>query len=162
GDRRCSVFFDSLSVYQAGFGLRKVRNMRPVKQPESLPAQASRQRNHCDWSSPMSEHKPRVTEIDDIEDRMGSMRELDFSEHRDERQGRIGDERPADEVAREFPPEREARAGMSGGEALSESVHEDNVTLDDLSPETLIDESGAYSPGERGEGRPADKELSGV
>lgn len=48
----------------------------------------------------MSEHKPRVTEIDDIEDRMGSMRELDFSERRDERQGRIGDERPADEVAR--------------------------------------------------------------
>lgn len=110
----------------------------------------------------MSEHKPRVTEIDDIEDRMGSMRELDFSERRDERQGRIGDERPADEVAREFPPEREAQAGMSGGEALSESVHEDNVTLDDLSPETLIDESGAYSPGERGEVRPADKELSVV
>jgi hypothetical protein len=110
----------------------------------------------------MSEHKPRVTEIDDIEDRMGSMRELDFSERRDERQGRIGDERPADEVAREFPPEREARAGMSGGEALSESVHEDNVTLDDLSPETLIDESGAYSPGERGDVRPADKELSVV
>ncbi len=110
----------------------------------------------------MSEHKPRVTEIDDIEDRMGSMRELDFSERRDERQGRIGDERPADEVAREFPPEREARAGMSGGEALSESVHEDNVTLDDLSPETLIDESGAYSPDERGSVRPADKELSVV
>ncbi|MDG9930108.1 MULTISPECIES: phosphotransferase system, HPr-related protein [unclassified Pseudomonas] len=110
----------------------------------------------------MSEHKPRVTEIDDIEDRMGSMHELDFSERRDERQGRIGDERPADEVAREFPPEREAQAGMSGGEALSESVHEDNVTLDDLSPETLIDESGAYSPGERGEVRPADKELSVV
>ncbi|MDH0894750.1 MULTISPECIES: phosphotransferase system, HPr-related protein [unclassified Pseudomonas] len=110
----------------------------------------------------MSEHKPRVTEIDDVEDRMGSMHELDFSERRDERQGRIGDERPADEVAREFPPEREAQAGMSGGEALSESVHEDNVTLDDLSPETLIDESGAYSPGERGEVRPADKELSVV
>lgn len=110
----------------------------------------------------MSEHKPRVTEIDDIEDRMGSMHELDFSERRDARQGRIGDERSADEVAREFPPEREAQAGMSGGEALSESVHEDNVTLDDLSPETLIDESGAYSPGERGEVRPADKELSVV
>lgn len=110
----------------------------------------------------MSEHKPRVTEIDDVEDRMGSMHELDFSERRDERQGRIGDERPADEVAREFPPEREAQAGMSGGEALSESIHEDNVTLDDLSPETLIDESGAYSPGERGEVRPADKELSVV
>lgn len=110
----------------------------------------------------MSEHKPRMIEIDDIEDRMDSMHELDFSERRDARQGRIGDERSADEVAREFPPEREAQAGMSGGEALSESVHEDNVTLDDLSPETLIDESGAYSPGERGEVRPADKELSVV
>lgn len=43
-------------------------------------------------------------EIDDTEDRMGSVHELDFSDRRDERQGRIGDERPAREVNEEFPP----------------------------------------------------------
>ena len=39
-------------------------------------------------------NKHRTAEIDDTEDRMGSMRELDFSEERDEREGRVGDERP--------------------------------------------------------------------
>lgn len=110
----------------------------------------------------MSEHKNRVVEIDDTEDRMGSMHELDFDERRDERKGRIGDERSAAEVEKEFPAEREALAGMSGGEALTDSVHEDNVTMDDLSPETLIDESGEYSPGDHGVVGPADKELSVV
>src|SRR5690606_33509275 len=110
----------------------------------------------------MNRHSSKVREGDDMEDRMGPMRELDFSERRDERQGRAGDQRPEAEVEREFPREREAQAGMSGGEALSDSAHEDNVTLDDLSPETLIDESGANSPDEPGGERPADKELSVV
>lgn len=34
-------------------------------------------------------------EIDDTEDRMGSVHELDFDERLDEREGRVGDERPA-------------------------------------------------------------------
>lgn len=89
-------------------------------------------------------------EIDDTEDRMGSVHELDFSERRDERQGRIGDERPAREVNEEFPPRRVAESGMTGGEALSDSLHEDNVTLDDMSPDTLFDESGARDPYEPG------------
>ncbi|OUM28802.1 phosphotransferase system, HPr-related protein [Pseudomonas putida] len=106
--------------------------------------------------------KPQV-EIDDTEDRMGSVHELDFSERRDERHGRIGDERPAREVNEEFPPRRVAESGMTGGEALSDSLHEDNVTLDDLSPDTLFDESGARDPYEPGtDDGPADKTLREV
>jgi len=108
--------------------------------------------------------EPRTpTEIDDTEDRMGSVHELDFSERRDERQGRIGDERPAREVAEEYPARRVAESGMTGGEALSDSLHEDNVTLDDLSPDTLFDETGARDPDEPGgAGGPADKSLRHV
>jgi hypothetical protein len=80
----------------------------------------------------------------DTEDR--SVRELDFSDERDERQGRIGDQRPAGEVEKEFPPEREAESGMSGGETLTDSEHEDNVTLDDLCPDTLYDLTGTSAP----------------
>ncbi|KAF1068146.1 MAG: hypothetical protein GAK45_01459 [Pseudomonas citronellolis] len=101
-------------------------------------------------------------EIDDTEDRMGSMRELDFSD-RDERRGRIGDARPQAEVDAEFPPERLARSGLSGGEALADNDTEDHVTDDDLSPSTLIHEDGAETPAERGGARrPADNVLSQV
>lgn len=100
--------------------------------------------------------------IDDTEDRTAPVRELDFSEERDERQGRIGDLRPAGEVEKEFPPERVAESGMTGGETLTSSEHEDNVTFDDLSPDTLYDQTGARSPEERGDSGPADKELRTV
>ncbi|MFG0321978.1 phosphotransferase system, HPr-related protein [Pseudomonas sp. zjy_15] len=103
------------------------------------------------------------SEIDDTEDRMGSVHELDFDERLDEREGRVGDERPAAEVAREFPPRRVAQSGMTGGEALSDSLHEDNVTYDDLSPDTLLDETGARDPHEPGgRGGPADQRLRQV
>lgn len=50
-----------------------------------------------------------------------------------------------------------------GGEALSDSLHEDNVTYDDLSPDTLLDETGARDPHEPGgSGGPADKTLRRV
>ncbi|MEW9901878.1 phosphotransferase system, HPr-related protein [Pseudomonas putida] len=101
-------------------------------------------------------------EIDDTEDRMDSVRELDFSDRQDEREGRAGDERPAQEVAQEYPPERVAESGMTGGEALSDSLHEDNVTLDDLSPDTLYDQTGARDPREPGVGGPSDKTLRRV
>ncbi|MCO7593904.1 MULTISPECIES: phosphotransferase system, HPr-related protein [Pseudomonas] len=107
-------------------------------------------------------HRPQA-EIDDTEDRMGSVRELDFSDRHDEREGRAGDERPAQEVAQDYPPRRVAESGMSGGEVLSDSLHEDNVTLDDLSPDTLHDQSGARDPREPGgSGGPADKTLRRV
>ncbi|RZI87609.1 MAG: phosphotransferase system, HPr-related protein [Pseudomonas sp.] len=102
-------------------------------------------------------------EIDDIQDRMGSVHELDFSDRDDERQGRAGDERSLAEVEHDFPPERVAESGMTGGEALTESLHEDNVTLDDLSPDTLFDQTGARDPHEPGDGGdPADQVLREV
>ncbi|ESW40219.1 hypothetical protein O164_07425 [Pseudomonas taiwanensis SJ9] len=56
-----------------------------------------------------------------------------------------------------------AESGMTGGEALSDSLHEDNVTYDDLSPDTLLDETGARDPHEPGgSGGPADKTLRRV
>ena len=94
-------------------------------------------------------------EIDDTEDRMGSVRELDFDEHPE---GRIGDERPAREVHDEFPPERAADMGMSGGETLRDGEYEDHVSQDDLAPETLLDE-GTESELEPRDDAPADREL---
>lgn len=101
-------------------------------------------------------------EIDTTEDRMGSVHELDFDQPHDGRRGRIGDERSEAEVDDEFPAERVAEMGMSGGEALKEGVHEDGVTDDDLSPETLLDETGARDAHEPGNGAPADQQLSEV
>ena len=106
----------------------------------------------------MNDQKPYTpTEIDDTEDRMGSIEQLDFDQRRDERKGRIGDEVPTEEVEDEFSPERVAEAGMSAGEVL-----DSDATMDDLAPETLIKEDGARSPHERGHGGPADQELSNV
>lgn len=100
------------------------------------------------------------TEIDDIEDRMGSVHELNFSDRLDDRQGRVGDERPEREVEQEFPEERVRQSGLTGGEALTDSLHEDGVTDDDLSPDTLLDETGARDPHEPGDGGPADQALT--
>lgn len=106
----------------------------------------------------MNDRKPYTpTEIDDTEDRMGSMEQLDFDQRRDERKGRIGDEVPREQVEDEFPPERVAEAGMTAGE-----VPDGDTTMDDLAPETLIPDNGARSPRERGHGGPADQDLSVV
>jgi len=106
----------------------------------------------------MSDQKPHTpTEIDDIEDRMGSIEQLDFSARKDERRGRIGDTVPEEQLADEYPPERAAEAGMTAGEVV-----DGHTTMDDLTPETLIPEDGSRSPSERGHGGPADQELSEV
>lgn len=96
-------------------------------------------------------------EIDTLEDRMGSIEQLDFED--DSPSARIGDPTPPD-ILDQLTPEREREAGMTGGESLGPDVHEDGITQDDLSPETLFDESGARSPHERGSGVPADQALS--
>ncbi|MFJ3450189.1 phosphotransferase system, HPr-related protein [Pseudomonas sichuanensis] len=106
--------------------------------------------------------RPQI-EIDDTEDRMGSVHELDFSDRRDERQGRVGDQRPAREIAEDYPPRRVAESGMTGGETLTDSLHEDNASLDDLSPETLFDETDAWDADESGTAAgPADMTLRQV
>ncbi|WP_349618226.1 hypothetical protein [Azotobacter salinestris] len=103
----------------------------------------------------MKHRKPHVQEIDDLEDRMGSLQPLDFSSRQDERRGHAGDRRPAEEVREEFPPERVREAGTSGGE-----TPDGHSTMDDADPEILIPEDGARSPREHGHGIPADKDLS--
>ncbi|GAB3396162.1 hypothetical protein [Azotobacter armeniacus] len=103
----------------------------------------------------MKHRKPQVQEIDDIEDRMGSLEPLDFSDRKDERQGHAGDLRPAEELREEFPPERVREAGMTGGE-----IPNGQPTMDDADLEILILENGARSPRERGHGLPADENLS--
>ncbi|HLV16281.1 MAG TPA: phosphotransferase system, HPr-related protein [Pseudomonas sp.] len=96
-------------------------------------------------------------EIDTLDDRMGSIEQLDFEDEGPT--GRFGEPTPRDELE-QLTPEREREAGMTGGEALGPDVHEDGITQDDLSPETLFDETGARSSHERGRGLPADQELS--
>lgn len=89
------------------------------------------------------------SEIDTMEDRMGSIEQLDFDDPGPS--GRFGEPAPR-EVLDQLTPEREREAGMTGGESLGPDVHEDGITQDDLSPETLFDE--------RGQGLPADQDLS--
>lgn len=105
----------------------------------------------------MTERREQHIEIDDTEDRMGSVRELDFEKGPE---GRIGDERSPEDVERDFPAQRRREMGLSGGETLGQGETEDGVSMDDLSPETLIDEDGTESPLDPAESKPADKELS--
>ncbi|WP_434672806.1 serine kinase/phosphatase [Pseudomonas sp. R1-15] len=93
--------------------------------------------------------------IDDNEDRMGSMRELEFDD--DEYEARIGDELPENEREQLIPDERVREAGMTGA-----SMDDRQPTEDDLSPETLIRDDGARDALEAGEGEQADWDLSVV
>src|SRR3546814_14693970 len=103
----------------------------------------------------MSDQKPYTpTEIDDTEDRMGSIEQLDFDQRRDDRKGRIGDEIPAEEAEDEFPTERVAEAGMSSGE-----VPGGQHTMEDLAPATLHQEEGASAQSARGHGGPGAKTV---
>jgi hypothetical protein len=106
--------------------------------------------------SAKSEPNPQHIEIDDTEDRMGSARELDFEKGPE---GRIGDERSPEEVEREFPAQRRREMGLTGGETLGDSAVEDGVSMDDLAPETLIDEDGTESPLDPAGSAPVDKQL---
>jgi hypothetical protein len=92
--------------------------------------------------------------IDDNEDRMGSMEELNFNDST-ETDARIGDELPEEELQAYIPDERDREAGLTGA-----SMDDDESTDDDMSPENLIPEDGARSAKERGEGGPADFDLS--
>jgi len=83
---------------------------------------------------------------------------LDFSDDAD---SRTLEQRPIDEHG-QTARHPDADLGLTGGSTLSESAHEDNVSLDDLSPDTLFDESGARSPFEPGGNGPADEQLRTV
>lgn len=96
---------------------------------------------------------PQPSEIDDTEDRMGSIEQLDFDE--EEPTARIGDLIPEDELAHEIPDQRVREAGMTGA-----STPDHHPTDDDLDPEVLIREDGARSATEEGDGRPSDRDFS--
>ena len=87
--------------------------------------------------------------VDDNEDRMGSVRELDFDE--EEPGARIGDELPEKEREQRMPRQRGGEAGLTG---------DHQPTDDDLSPETLIREDGARDAHEAGNDNRADWDLS--
>ncbi|WP_439863288.1 serine kinase/phosphatase [Pseudomonas antarctica] len=91
--------------------------------------------------------------IDDNEDRMGSMRELDFDEP--DQTAEIGVEIPSREREHLMPDQRVREAGLTGA-----STDDHHPTDDDLSPETLILEDGARDAREAGEDGPADYDLS--
>jgi hypothetical protein len=91
--------------------------------------------------------------IDDNEDRMGSMKELDFDD--DEPSAKIGDELPQSEREQLMPRERVREAGMTGA-----STQDHEPTDDDMSPQTLIREDGARDASEAGHGDQADWDLS--
>jgi hypothetical protein len=85
--------------------------------------------------------------IDDNEDRLGSVRELDFDD--EQPSAKIGDELPERERKQLMPREPVRKARITGAS-----------TDDDMSPETLIREDGARDAHEAGEGNPADWDLS--
>jgi hypothetical protein len=91
--------------------------------------------------------------VDDDEDRMGSVRELDFDE--EEPSTRIGDELPDEEREQLMPRRRVREAGLTGA-----STGNHQPTDDDLSPETLIREDGARDAHEAGNDNRADWDLS--
>ncbi|VVN99937.1 serine kinase/phosphatase [Pseudomonas fluorescens] len=96
---------------------------------------------------------PQPEEIDDTEDRMGSMQELHFDE--DEPRDRIAELTPDSERQQAPAPKRGHEAGMTGA---STADHES--TDDDLNAETMILEDGARDADEAGEDEPADWDLS--
>ncbi|WP_347909043.1 serine kinase/phosphatase [Pseudomonas grandcourensis] len=87
--------------------------------------------------------------VDDNEDRMGSVRELDFDT--EEPSARIGDELPEKEREQRMPRQRGRESGLTG---------DHQPTDDDLSPETLIREDGARDAHEAGNDSRADWDLS--
>lgn len=83
---------------------------------------------------------------------------LDFSDDDDS----LGTGEPSLQQSARPSSSAEDEIGLTGAATLGESEHEDNVSLDDLSPDTLIDDSGARSPLERGGDGANDEELSVV
>ncbi|MBM7059272.1 phosphotransferase system, HPr-related protein [Pseudomonas sp. UL073] len=96
-----------------------------------------------------SEHRERTGKgSDDSDERTGALEPLDFSDELDERERRASG------------PAESGETNLRGAETLGAGQYEDNVSEDDLSPETLIPDDGARSPRERGQDFPADFDLS--
>lgn len=83
-------------------------------------------------------------------------RELQF-EQGDERDGRVGDPQSRRELREEFPPARVRDAGRTAGEVVDR-----DVTADDASPETLLDDERSRTPASTRGRVPQDARLSRV
>jgi hypothetical protein len=83
-----------------------------------------------------AQRKPRVNEEPSSELDLGT----------DEGAGRVGDWRSRKKLHDEFPPARVREAGQTGGEVPGGPHDERDVTADDLSPETLLDEERSHTP----------------
>lgn len=93
---------------------------------------------------PQHGNEPQAMGYDDFE-RPAPLRpesdepqELSFDDDDYTRDGRVGDRERDDVIAQQYPTRREATAGLTGA-----ATPDRDVTADDLSPETLLDEDGA-------------------
>jgi hypothetical protein len=103
----------------------------------------------------MSRHarKSRLRQVE-VNEEPG--RELDFDKG-DTRSGRAGDLLSDTQVREQYPKAREREAGMSVGENP-----EGELTANDLSPETLLDEDRSHTPSARRRRAGVDTVLSDV
>lgn len=83
--------------------------------------------------------------------------DLDFD---DESQptAHAGDRASDTRIREEFPDRRVREAGRTGGEMQGINASDDDVTADDLAPETLLDEEPSHTP-DAGNREPADQAL---
>jgi hypothetical protein len=82
--------------------------------------------------------------------------DLDFAD--DEGRSRVGDRNSDQRLRDEFPDRRVREAGRTGGEMRGVNASDDDVTADDVAPETLLDEERSHTPDAAGR-EPADQDL---
>jgi hypothetical protein len=82
--------------------------------------------------------------------------DLDFDD--DDTHARAGDRASDGRMREEFPERRVREAGRTGGEMRGINASEDDVTADDLAPETLLDEERSHTPDASGR-EPSDQGL---
>jgi hypothetical protein len=84
-------------------------------------------------------------------------RDLDFDDD-NQPPAQAGDTVGGARAREEFPDRRVREAGRTGGEMQGINASDDDVTADDLAPETLLDEERSHTPDASGR-EPADQDL---
>lgn len=102
----------------------------------------------------MRERTPDYNRPPPLQPRSEEPQELSFDDD-DTRDSRAGDLLEGDSVEQEYPRERERTAGLTGA-----ALPDGDVSADDLSPETLLDEDAAH--GEPSDELAADQMLRNV
>lgn len=83
--------------------------------------------------------------------------DLDFDDD-DRAVAHAGEHASDARLREEFPDRRVREAGRTGGEMQGINASDDDVTADDLAPETLLDEERSHTPDASGR-EPADQDL---